>query len=137
MESFPGAKITHMRHLLTKLEHHPSKEPKWVIISIGINDRENNVISTSLPNLRKMAAKANQIFPLAVVAIPEINIPDHLSDRVKHNIKQLNDSLHEMPNVLVIPQIDPKLFTTTFNDIHWTQNTANKLLTHWLTHLNG
>ena len=126
-----------MRHLLTKLEHHPSKEPKWVILSIGINDRENNAILTSIPKLRKMAAKANQIFPQAIVAIPEINIADHLSDRGKRLIKQLNDSLHEMPNVLVIPQIDANLFTTTFNDIHWTQNTANTLLTHWLTHLNG
>ena len=63
IESFPGAKIAHMKELLTNLEDQPSTEPEYVILSIGINDRENNPVSTSIPNIRKMAAKANQTFP--------------------------------------------------------------------------
>ena len=47
IESFPGAKIAHIRQLLTKLENQPSTEPECVILSIGINDRENNPSSLS------------------------------------------------------------------------------------------
>jgi len=136
IECFPGAKIAHIRNLLTKLENQSSSQPECVILSIGINDRENNPTSTSIPNIRRLATKATQIFPQALIAIPQINIPDHLSDQVKHNLKQLNDSLDNIQGIVSLPQIHQNLFETTQNDIQWTHATANTLLTHWLRHLN-
>ena len=121
---------------LTNLEDQPSTESEYVILSIGINDRENIPISRYMPNLRKMAAKANHTFPQAIIAIPQIYIADHLSNpinTIQNNSMTAYIRYRTSPHYL---SLTANSFETAYNDIHWTKRKANTLLAHWLTHIN-
>ena len=136
-ESFPGAQIGHINTVLNKMIG-PQVEnyPECVILSVGINDMNNSPGSTTIPAMRKLAQKANKQFPRSRIAIPRINCPAHLSKSQKANIKAINDSLVRLRNISIIPELDQKLFRTIPGDIHWTADTADTLLNHWLCHLN-
>ena len=124
-ESFPGAQIGHINTVLNKMIG-PQVEnyPECVILSVGINDMNNSPGSTTIPAMRKLTQKANKQFPRSRIAIP-IAIPI-----------AINDSLVRLRNISIIPELDQKLFRTIPGDIHWTADTADTLLNHWLCHLN-
>ena len=113
IDCFPGARITHINMVLGKLEGRKVPQPDYVILRVGINDRTNNTTSTYVPGMRKLVAKAARLFPRSRIVVPEINYLDHLSMDLKRNMKTLNDSLHKLPQVTVIPQLD-----STFNIQH-------------------
>ena len=73
VECFPGARITHIHHVLGKLEGRKVPQPDYVILSVGINDRTNNTTSTSVSGIRKLVAKAARLFPRSRIVDPEIN----------------------------------------------------------------
>ena len=135
-ESYPGAQITHIHNILGQMEQGGSSQPDCVILSVGINDRGNRPVSTAIPAMRKLAQRANKQFPRAVIAIPKINCPKHLSQDQRDNIKQLNKSLATFRNVRVIPELADDKFETLPGDIHWTKTTGNAMMRHWLSSLN-
>lgn len=135
-ESFPEAQIKHIQNVLGKLATVNTTQPDVVILSVGINDSQNNPESTTIPSMRKLTQKARKIFPRARVAVPMINCPAHFSKQHKDHVKQLNDSLAGMVDITVLPELDNSKFRTVEGDLDWTPETANALMAHWTKHLN-
>ena len=131
LESYPAAKIRNLEQMI-----HPAEtdgtHPEIVILYVGINDRANKPGVTTIPNLRRMAVRAGKCFPNSVIAIPEINCSDRLPVVEQDHIMSTSKSLLDIRGIVVIP----KLETNVSNNIHWTPEMANKMLTHWLDHLN-
>ena len=120
---------------------HPAEtdgtHPEIVILSVGINDRANKPGVTTIPNLQRMAVRAGKCFPHPVIAIPEINCSDRLPIVEQDHIISTSKSLLDIRGIVVIPKLDESSFETNVSEnIHWTPETANKMLTHWLDHLN-
>ena len=84
-----------------------------------------------------MAVRAGKCFPNSVIAIPEINCSDRLPVVEQDHIMSTSKSLLDIRGIVVIPKLEELSFETNVSDnIHWTPETANKMLTHWLDHLN-
>ena len=136
LKSYPGAKIRNLEQMI-----HPAEtdgtHPEIVILSVGINDRANKPGVTTIPNLRRMAVRAGKCFPHSVIAIPNINCSDRLPMVEQDHIMSTSKSLLDIRGIVVIPKLEESSFETNVSDnIHWTPEKANKMLTHWLDHLN-
>ena len=120
---------------------HPAEtdvtHPEIVILSVGINDRANKPGVTTIPNLRRMAVRAGKFSSNSVIAIPEINYSDRLPVVEQDHITGTSKSLLDIRGIVVIPKLEESSFETNVSDnIHITPETANKMITHWLDHLN-
>ena len=47
--------------------------PDYIILSVGVNDRANNVNSTTIPAMWKLVARASKMLPGTMIVVPEIN----------------------------------------------------------------
>lgn len=137
VDSYPGAKIRNLEQMMMHPAETDGTHPEIVILSVGINDRANKPSVTTIPNLRRMAARAGKCFPHSIIAIPEINFSDRLPLVEQEYIMRTSESLLDIKGIVVIPKLEESSFKTdTSDNIHWTPETANKMLTHWLCHLN-
>jgi hypothetical protein len=137
LESYPGVKIRNLEQMMIHPAEIDGTHPEIVILSVGINDRANKPGVTTIPNLRRMAVRAGKCFPNSVIAIPEINCSDRLPMVEQDHIMSTSKSLLDIRGIVVIPKLEESSFETNVSDnIHWTPETANKMLTHWLDHLN-
>ena len=92
---------------------------------------------TTIPNWRGMAVRAGKCFAHSIVAIPEIYCSDRLPMVEQEQIMSTSKSLLDIRGIVVIPKLEESSFETNVSDnIHWTPETANNMLTHWLDHLN-
>ena len=137
VESYPGAKIRNLEQMMIHPAETDGTHLEIVILSVGINDRANKPGVTTIPNLRRMAVRAGKCFPHSVIAIPEINCSDRLPMVEQDHIMSTSKSLLDIRGIVVIPKLEKSSFETNVSDnIHWTPETAKKMLTHWLDHLN-
>lgn len=136
IESFSGAQFHHITNILKKYEH--TEQPDKVLFNIGINNRKSNPAVTSLSELRNMLSAAQKCFPNSDLYIPAINFSDRLEAKDKENLERLNKAICETQKRAVpIPTLSSNYFKINGIDaIHWTVNTANSMLKHWLGHLN-
>ena len=67
--------------------------PACAILSVSINDVNNNTGSTMTPAMRTLAQRPNKQFPKSRVVIPRSNCPAHLGKVEKVNMGALNHSL--------------------------------------------
>jgi len=142
IHSFPGAKLCSFEKML-RAKSPIQDGPEKVIISVGINNRDNQPMThkTQSKSLIELASKK---FPTADIYIPQVNIPSRLQPNQKASLQALNASIQELASkskkfktLPTLPhrkfKIDPK---DTKYQIHWTEETANEMLKHWLQHLN-
>ena len=140
--SYPGATIKHLAQLMDP-KFSPQNTPKAVVLSVGINNRQNHP-QTFQTQLKNMINNAKAFFPNASIHIPLINIPPEIPEQEQANINALNTLLQSISSnhdtfktIPTLPQegfqIDPK---DKLHKIHWTEDTANSLITHWTAHLN-
>ncbi|KAK1886078.1 Hydroxyproline dehydrogenase [Dissostichus eleginoides] len=107
----------------------PIPTAKIVIISIGINNKDDDPHRTTGKQLRSMIKHASETFPRASIYIPLINHSPCLTQKQKHNIQLINDSLTKHHNTLQpLPQ---EAFRTTHDNIYWTPPTAQLILDSW------
>ena len=134
--SYSGANFDHIRTLLA---NYPNSypQPKRIIFSVGINNRNQNPAASSIPTLRKMILKAHSIFPDTHLYFVTINFSNSLPTNAKKTIKSINSQLFSIPNCSIIPPLPLSLFSTVSDNIHWTSETASVLLNHWNTSLNS
>lgn len=133
IESFPGAQIRHMDHLIKNFQF--KSKPKTLILDIGINDRRNSFDGTTLANLRRMTKTISNSFPETKIYIPIVQFSEYLPKESKDNLRKLNETLPTFTSISILPPL-PRGFRTIEDDIHWTDSTANALLKHWIGHLN-
>lgn len=130
--SYSGASISSLqRQYMTHLT--PSAVPRNVILSIGINNDRPTTPTQITTEFRKLASRAKRTFPEATIWIPMLN---HTKDLPSYRV--INDVLTRDPpkDVQVIPALPPQLYQTQKKDKHhWTIETANRLLEHWMRHL--
>ena len=136
IHAFHGAKPFHFDNLFTHEE--PRHTPTTVILSIGINSRDNKP-ETNRYQLKKMVSNSSKLFPNAKVYIPQINLPTGLNPKQRKTMNAFNDCIHELSSPLSSIQTLPLLpqsFQTENGGIHWLPETANRLMSHWLGSLN-
>lgn len=65
IDSYPGASFYHFLQVLEKTPIHPNT--KLVVLSLGINNRDQDAEKTSIKQLRMLYKKAKSVFPNAHV----------------------------------------------------------------------
>ena len=137
-DSYPGAKLTHLHNIL-ETHNSTNQTPDTLILSIGINNKENKT-TTHRQNLRKLATIASQKFPSTQVCIPQVNYSESLPEAQKQSLSAFNTIVRALTdshdNLCTIPPLTSEEFKTCPDNIHWTPETANKMLAHWTKHLN-
>ena len=139
--SYPGAKLRHFTDNIWK-NSQPQLSPQHVILSVGINNR-NNMPSTHRDQLKRVVSLAQKTYPNAQIYIPQINYASNLEKEERASLDSLNSLLMELSGsnkkFHTISKLSPNLFTIGPKDpykIHWTNNTAESMLTHWIRCLN-
>ena len=136
--SFPGAKFSNMKNLLAKQT--PNDQIKSLILSIGINERDNNPQSTSILCFRKMINAAAKAFPNAVMSVATLQWDkERVTEPAHKNLTALWEGITKCDNIQLLPAIDQSKFKTETHDrsgIHWSMETANEMLDNWVHHLN-
>ncbi len=136
--SYSGARFTHFQNQTILKTKKPQTSPSKVILSIGINSRDNKR-STNADQIKKTISSATKYFPNSQIYIPLINYSPNLPNDQQQTLDYINqclqDSVGKFPNYNTIPKL-PSSFQTGIDLIHWTQNTANAMVKHWVCHLN-
>ena len=134
VDAYPGARIGHAIHIL-RFKTPPSPNTQKVILSFGLNHRDDSNASLLEANLATMVAKARATFPYAQLYIPLLNFNRTLPVEVKRRIQLINSAIWKTN--LSIPALSVSKFRTTADKVHWTAETAEEILQHWLHTLNA
>lgn len=138
IESFSGANFQNFTDMLKKLNNDlPNlKKPKNIIVSLGINNRDAHVDKTSIRNLKTLTGHLLKKFPTSKIFFVELNFAETLRSETKSKLNQINKAISELCMIKTIPKLNTSKFKTATDHIHWTEQTANFMLEHWLTFLN-
>lgn len=132
IDSYPGANFRHAQALLSKATSQVMVEK--LVLSFGINCRGQRAKETAIKQMQAAIRTARKTFPHAEIWIPVINYSFSLPAAEQVTLQTLN--LHIMRHTPFIPALSSNVFRTEKDDIHWTKNTANAILDHWLSFLN-
>ena len=137
--SYPGAIFYNIKSMLSRAN--PCKGVKDVVISLGINERNNQIQQTSIPMLRKLITEMKRVFPNARIHMAKLQWNSaKLSPAQIKALTELNDCMPALSDVNILPSLQSNLFQIDPNDrqhgIHWTKECANKMLDNWFCHLN-
>lgn len=134
VDSFPGATCTHITALLRKLTIQPQVER--VILLVGLNNclREQPHL-TMFKQMQQLVATATSVFPMASILVFLIHFSERLPVYQVNLIKEINMKIRTKFEYLQC--IACKEYQAHPRDpIHWTKETVDKILKHWLTQLN-
>lgn len=133
VDCYPGANLAHAKNLLRN--NTPISEGiSHVILSFGLNNREQRNPKIIKKDLQEMLNAANKVFPQALIYIPIINFSEDLPENQKSHIRTINYLIKETNHQ--IPRLAKDLFDTTQDNIHWTPQTAQNIWDHWKTFLD-
>lgn len=133
VDSFPGANFMHIAKVLQKLDPNPNTQK--VILSLGINNRDQKFECTTKKQLQELWRVAASTFPNATIYTPLVNFSDLLPQHQQENLKKLNAFLSTHVNYL--QELHPLRFRVDPRDpVHWTRDTALELFLYWLDQLN-
>lgn len=141
LHSFPGAKICHFIKMAN--EHRTTQgSPEVIILSVGINNRDNST-STHKAQIKSLLQGYSKKFPSSQIYFPQINVPSGLTRAQKRSLEALNSSANELlrtfTNCHSISKLPDQAFEISRTDpykIHWTTQTANNFMSHWISNLN-
>jgi hypothetical protein len=143
--SFLGMSLYQANKLIDGYEYGPNSskpaaQPKDIIISVGINDREN-AGQTLRTCLNKLYFSCRRKFPNSNIWVPEVNADLRLPGGAIQTIRVLNSHIKLRFGLdFTIPILPSNKFNTCDKErhpfIHWTEPCANAMLQHWLDHLN-
>ena len=138
IESYPGAKFQHISAILDKGSKNSKTTPEIVILSIGINSRNQSAKSTSIPNVLTLLAKAQRAFPNSKIYISQINYSNLLPQDERHCLQTINEFLANYSgHAVVLDKIPIQDVKSVLNDpVHYTAETANNIVSQWLQSLN-
>ena len=104
--------------MLRKYRVPSDMHPDYIILSVGINDRANNVNSTTIPAMPKLVARASKMFPGTIIVVPEMNCSGKLPECEIRNVNSLNAELRRTPQVVCAPRC--RAMTSTVATITYT-----------------
>lgn len=104
-----------------------------MVFSIGISNREQDPIKTSIKQPHTLYRLSKVTFPNATIYIVAMNFSLNLPDTQQANLLEIND--HILLHFRNIPPLEHELFQTLPDDIHWTPTTASHVFDHWCLHL--
>lgn len=127
IDSYPGATFYHFQKVLEKTPEHP--HVKIVVLSVGINNKDQDPQKTSTKQLRIVYRRAQSVFPNARILIPLINFSLQLTREQQHNLNMINNFIaSHFPYLALIAMKD---FHTGSDTVHWTKETAQRILLSW------
>lgn len=132
IDCYPGANFLHAEALLLKAKAHC--QVNNIVLSFGMNSRTAKVKETTVKQIQRALKAAKDKFPKAHVWIPRINFSGCLPTLQQTNLQAINAYLAR--NCQTIPQLPNSDFHTVGDEVHWTPETANNMLQHWLKFLN-
>lgn len=127
IDSYPGASFYHFLQILEKTQIHPNV--KLVVLSIGINNRDQDADKTSNKQLRMLYKRAQSVFPNADVFFPLINFSPLLPKEQQQNLTSINNFASKRFQIL--NPLPNDQFNTVGDNIHWTPETAQDILVNW------
>lgn len=130
-DSYPGARFYHFTQIMDKTIVHP--HTKMLILSVGINNRDQDPKNTSVKQLRALLKRARSAFPNAEIKIPIINFSSRLPQDQQNNLREINTFISGQAHLKPLPQDQ---FKTVADDIHWTPETAGRIFSSWCKQLN-
>ena len=136
VHSYPGANFSNFRKILSNFSG--TVTSKSVILSLGINDRTAKDPKTTAAQLRAMVSNATRAFPNSHIYVPKLNFSSSLSHSDQQRLLEINQLLDSFSfqRVTVLEPLEATKFKTGKDNIHWTTETANAMLRHWISHLN-
>lgn len=132
IDSYPGANFRHAQALMAKSAG--GSQVEKVILSFGINCRNQRAKETSVKQLQAAVRTAKNQFPNAEIWIPVINYSCALPLDERQTLQTLN--AHIIKNMPYIPALGEFSFQTQNDNVHWTRDTAQNMLKHWARILN-
>ena len=134
IESFPGGHFRHAQALLEKARPPTNLVVEKIILSFGIDSRENKSKETTIKNLQGAIRSARNKFPYAEILVPLVNFSNNLPIEEQRNLQTLNDYIQKSTGFIrLLPQ---HLFRTEEDNVHWTKETGEAMLRHWWQELN-
>ena len=140
--SFPGAKFYNLRGFLEKgINNATYPCVEELVLSIGINERENDIEKTSKGQLNRLIKRIRHTFPKAEIFMADMQwVPSTQSKRVNIALNSLSAVFKSLEHVEVLSPLPSDQFVIDPQDrkykIHWSKETANAMLEHWLNCLN-
>lgn len=141
LHSFAGAKFSHIKDIFSRSPD-PEEQPSHVILSVGINNRDTPSEANLTVDIRKTLHAFARQYPDSSRSICLLNGSSRLTPGQINRIKFINQTIELKAlnyNTQVIPALPDRHFSIDPSDghhIHWSANTANRLLSHWNEHLN-
>lgn len=130
IDSYPGATFRHAEALLSKSTSTTNVER--VILAFGINHKSQDASKTAIKQLQLAVNRAHEAFIGAQIFVPIINYSKNLRLSEMQTLWKMNEYIKN--NVNHIPKLPSKYFNTGDDNIHWTADTAQHMLAHWLSH---
>ena len=87
----------HLYSIISKYAH-PNYQPKNIILSVGINNCNQNPTASSVPSLKKLLSKTTLTFPQVKVYMATINFSPKLTKNQQLNLQALNSAINSSPN---------------------------------------
>lgn len=132
IDSYPGANIYHFLKICEKTPVHT--DTKILVLSVGLNNRDQDPHKTSIKQLRALHKRAKSTFPNADIYFPVINFSLSLPEEQQANLREINDHIrHNLPHLTTLFH---DRFHTRPDQIHWTPETAEAMFAHWCAQLN-
>ena len=131
IESYSGMNLEWAETVLRRTEK--NETATHLILSVGINNRNQKKMQTSITAVRKLRATAKRQFPNADRRIALINYSEELGKHQKRILINLNEEIKKEPN---LPKLPATNFQTGTDKIHWEEDTAVAMLQHWISSLN-
>lgn len=123
VESYPGAKINNIVHLLTTYAH--QTVPQILIISIGINDCTGKM--EPVQNFTTIIQTLPPSFQSSCLYFATLQVSGRQPSHVHCRAQRLNMSCS---NWYLIPPIQN--FMTQHDNVHWTEECGQTFASHWL-----
>lgn len=128
VDCYPGAKIHHILHLL-KHKTPASPGTKAVILSIGLNNREQHNRPDFGQEVQNLMEAADDTFPNARIWIAKLNWSPRLPLATIANLIRINEAFAHTQRA--IAQLPPDRFTTERDHLHWSAATSQEMWHHW------
>lgn len=134
LECFSGATFTNALQVIQNL---PSGQLDFLVVSIGINHKEDDCTSRTVPAATKFLAicllKAKEVLAVGVSVNP--NFPVHIQD----NLMELNANLLDLvsSDCYILPLPSNKVSTDRLDLVHYTRDTQTHILRNIVKHMDN
>lgn len=132
IDSYPDANFYHFTQLLAKTPQHP--EVWLVVLSLGLNNREQDPNKTSIKQLRTVVKLAASVFPSAELFIPLIHYSRLLPQVEQRNLSVINK--HIQSKYQPLPLLPADQFTTEDDNLSWKTEMARLIFELWVKQLS-